>query len=175
MTPALLRLFALAACLALGSCASSTMDSIPDDAQLAEYKRQGQASLAQEYMALGDQRHAGQLTEAQYQAEMAKLEERAVSIGHSLAWQNHSMAEQQRKARGEPTPDAPVAIQVPNAMNGGASGGSLYRSGLQNYNMINGVGGAAGATAVPSLPASTLGGAMRRGNYPGSIYDEPGR
>ncbi|MBE7495035.1 MAG: hypothetical protein HS117_08825 [Verrucomicrobiaceae bacterium] len=166
----LFRLLALPACAVLASCASSTMDSIPDEAKMAEFKAAAQRSLVHEYTALAEQRQAGQISEAEYQDSLARLDARATSHAHTLAWQSHDMAEKQRKARGEPTPDNPIAIQVPNAFMGGAGGQSTFRSALQNYNLANGVGG--GTNLTPSLPASTLGGAMRRGNFPGSIYDE---
>lgn len=163
------RLFTLLACAALASCASSTMDSIPDSARMAQFKEVAQRNLSYEYESLAARRTAGMITEEEYQAGLIKLNERAVSDAHTLAFESHDMAERQRKARGEPTPDRPVAIQVPNG--GGGDVQSLFRSARQQYNMANGVGG--GSTVAPSLPASGLGGAMSRGNYPGSIYDEP--
>lgn len=171
MTCLIRHTLAILACTALASCASSTMDSIPDAAKMAEFKTAAQRKLAPEYADLASRRGAGTLTEAQYQEELAKLDSQAVSLAHTLAWQSHDMAEKQRKARGEPTPDNPIAIQVPNAMAGGAGGQSLFRSAMQQYSVANGVGG--GTNVAPSLPASTLGGAMRRGNHPGSIYDDP--
>ncbi|MBL9133072.1 MAG: hypothetical protein JNG86_17815 [Verrucomicrobiaceae bacterium] len=167
------RLLTLSACAVLASCASSTMDSIPDEAKMAEFKQIAQRNLAPDYIEIAEQRRAGQLTEAQYQEELARLDKQAVSDAHTLAWRSHEMAERQRKARGEPTPDNPIAIHVPNAMTGSAGGQSTFRSALQNYSLANGIGG--GTNLAPSLPATGLGGAMRRGNYPGSIYDEENR
>ena len=164
------RLFTLLASAALASCASSTMDSIPDSARMAQFREVAQRNLSSEYESLAAQRSAGTITEQAYQAGLVRLNERALSDAHTLAFESHDMAERQRKARGEPTPDLPVYIEVPGG--GGGDGQSLFRSARQQYNMANGVGG--GTNIAPSLPASGLGGAMSRGNYPGSIYDEPG-
>lgn len=166
------RLLTLLACAALASCASSTMDSIPDAARMAQFREVAQRNLSQEYESLAARRNARTITEEEYQTGLRMLNERAVSDAHTLAFESHDMAERQRKARGEPTPDRPVLIEVPNATMGGAGGQSLFRSARQQYNMANGVGG--GSNIAPSLPASGLGGAMSRGNFPGSIYDEPG-
>ncbi len=169
MNSGLFRLITLLASAALASCASSTMDSIPDSARMAQYKEVAQRNLANEYQSLAEERTAGTITEAEYQQGLKRLDDRAVSNAHTLAFEAHDMAERQRKARGEPTPDQPVPIDV--QINGGGDGQSLFRSARQQYNMANGVGG--GTTVAPTLPASGLGGAMSRGNYPGSIYDGP--
>lgn len=170
MHPTFSSLLAITACALLASCASSTMDSIPDEAQMENFKQTARRSLSQEYINISDQKRSGILTPAQYNDELAKLEDRAVSYAHSLAWQSHSMAESQRQAMGIPTPTAPVALRAPN--NGAGAGGSSYQSALNNYNAAGGVGG--GSSVMPSLGSMKgVGGSMSRGNYPGSIYDGP--
>jgi len=169
-------LLAITACAMLASCASSTMDSIPTEAQMENFKLTARRSLTQEYMSLAEQRQTGILTNDQYNAELAKLEDRVVSFAHSLAWQSHNMAESQRKSMGIPTPDAPVSLGVPNMGASGSGGGASYQSALNNFNSAGGVGG--GSSVMPSLSGvgssmKGLGGSMSRGNYPGSIYDEP--
>lgn len=168
-------LLAITACAMLASCASSTMDSIPTEAQMENFKLTARRGLAQEYMSLAEQRQTGILTNDQYNAELAKLEDRVVSFAHSLAWQSHNMAESQRKSMGIPTPDAPVSLGVPN-MGAGSGGDASYQSALNNFNAAGGVGG--GSSVMPSLSGvgssmKGVGGSMSRGNYPGSIYDDP--
>ena len=164
----------LLACAVLASCASSTMDSIPSVEQMQIYKEQAQRDMQPDYLRLADMRHSKELTDSQYFAEVALLDERAVARAHTIAWNQHNMAEMDRQAQGIPTPAAPVMNMAPNAMNGGAGGGSMYRSYQQQFNSAAGVGG--GNTLSPGQMQSrmsTQGGALSRQNFPGSIYDDP--
>ncbi|MBL9185100.1 MAG: hypothetical protein JNN17_23335 [Verrucomicrobiaceae bacterium] len=172
------RLFmflSLAACVVLASCAASTMDSIPTGAQMQIYKQQAQREMGSEYTRLAELRHSNVLSEAEYQAELSKLDDRVVARAHTLAWEQHNLAELERKAQGVPTPDQPVQLMAPNAMNGGAGGQSLYRNYQQQYNITAGVGGSnmLGSSIMGSTSSSGGGGALGRQNFPGTVYDAP--
>jgi hypothetical protein len=139
------------------------------------YKDQARREMASDYMRISDLRYSKVLSETEYQAELAILEDRSTSRAHTLAWEQHKLAELERKSQGVPTPDAPVAVYAPNAMRGGAGGGSMYRSYQQQFNTAAGVGG--GNTLNPSQMMGTSsmmgGGALNRQNYPGTVFDEP--
>ena len=162
------------AAVVLASCASSTMDSIPTGAQMQIYKDQAQREFGSEYLRLAELRHSKVLNEAEYQEELLKVDERVVARAHTLAWEQHNLAELERKAQGVPTPDQPVQLMPPNAMNGGAGGQSLYRNYQQQYNITAGVGGSnmLGSSLMNSMPSGG-GGALGRQNYPGTVYDSP--
>lgn len=164
----------LLACALLASCASSTMDSIPTGERMQIYRNQAQREFAPEFARLNDMRETRQLSEEKYIEQYGILEDRVVQRAHTLAWDQHNLAEMERKAQGVPTPDAPVMNMPPNAMMGGAGGQSQYRPAQQQFNAAFGVGG--GNMLNPSLldtRMSTQGGAMSRQNFPGSVYDEP--
>jgi len=164
----------LLACALLASCASSTMDSIPTGEKMQIYKNQAQREFAPEFARLSEMREARQLSEEQYFEQYAILEDRVVQRAHTLAWDQHHLAEMERKAQGVPTPDAPMMNMPPNAMMGGAGGQSAYRPAQQQFNAALGVGGS--NMLNPSLfdtGTGSQGGAMSRQNFPGSVYDEP--
>jgi hypothetical protein len=150
------------------------MDTIPTGAQMQIYREQAQREFSSEYVRLADQRDAKLLTAEEYNRECAKLEERVVARAHDIAWNQHNLAEMDRKAQGVPTPDAPVRLMTPNAMNGGAGGQSLYRSYQQQFNTMAGVGGSnmLGQSIFNSRPGEA-GGTLGRQNFPGSVYDDP--
>lgn len=168
-------LLCAAAAVVLASCASSTMDSIPTGAQMQIYKEQAQREFSSDYMRLAELRHSKVISEAEYQAELVKVDERVVARAHTLAWEQHNLAELERKAQGVPTPDQPVQMLPPNAMNGGAGGQSLYRNYQQQYNITAGVGGSnmLGSSIMSSTSSRSSGGALGRQNYPGTVYDTP--
>jgi hypothetical protein len=164
----------LLACALLASCASSTMDSIPTGAQMQIYRDQAQRDLQSEFARLGELRMSNVLSEAEYQTQLADLNDKVVQRAHTLAWNQHNLAEMERQAQGVPTPTAPVVNIAPNAMNGGAGGQSMYRSYQQQFNSAAGVGG--GNQLSPGQMQSRMtsqGGALSRQNFPGSIYDDP--
>jgi hypothetical protein len=162
--------------LLLAACASSTMDSIPTPESMEMHRRNARGAFSAEFEDLSMRKYRGELTQEQYNQEMDHLEERVTSHAHTLAWQAHEMAERQRKANGEPTPDQPVQIQVASAATGGAGGQSTYRPYFQNFNVAAGIGGTAnGPVSSSGLPIRArtpgAGGALARQNYPGTIYD----
>jgi len=163
----------LFACVLLASCASSTMDSIPNEAQMQAFQDQARRSFSGEYEYLGEEMRAGRITDKEYQERLASLEQRVTSEAHTLAWRSHQLAELQRQSRGEPTPSAPVAMGVPNAMMGGATGESQFRSALSQYAMGSGLGGGTGGVSGRQLGQPASAGALATPNYPGSIYDSP--
>lgn len=150
------------------------MDSIPTGAQMQIYKDQAQREFGSEYLRLAELRHSNVLSEAEYQAELVKVDDRVVARAHTLAWEQHNLAELERKAQGVPTPDQPVQLMPPNAMNGGAGGQSLYRNYQQQFNTTAGVGGSNMlGSSVFSSSQGNAGGALGRQNYPGTVYDSP--
>jgi hypothetical protein len=167
-------LLSLFVCAVLASCASSTMDSIPTGAQMQIYKDQAQREFQSDFARIGELRMSGVLSEAEYQKELAALNDKVVARAHAIAWDQHNLAELERKAQGVPTPDQPVQLMPPNAMNGGAGGQSLYRNYQQQYNITAGVGGSnmLGSSLLNST-SSGGGGALGRQNYPGTVYDAP--
>ena len=170
----LFMLLSLAACAVLASCAASTMDSIPTGERMQIFKDQAQRDFQSEFARLGELRMTHVLSEAEYQRQLSELNDKVVQRAHTLAWEQHHLAEMERKAQGVPTPDAPVANMAPNAMQGGAGGQSMYRPSQQQFNMAQGVGGS--NQLNPSqfqTRMSSEGGAMSRQNFPGSVYDDP--
>ncbi len=165
----------LLVCTVLASCASSTMDSIPTGAQMQVYKDHAQREYQSDFARIGELRMSNVLSEAEYQKELAALNEKVVARAHSIAWDQHNLAELERKSQGVPTPDQPVQLMAPNAMNGGAGGQSLYRNYQQQYNITAGVGGSnmLGSSIMGSTSSSGGGGALGRQNYPGTVYDSP--
>lgn len=166
--------FNLLACALLAACASSTMDSIPTGERMQIFKQQAQLQMQPEYQRLAEMRYAKELSDSEYFAQVELLDDRATSLAHTLAWNQHNMAELERKSQGVPTPDAPVANMPPSAMQGGAGGQSMYRPSQQQFNMAQGVGGS--NQLNPSqlqTRMSSEGGAMSRQNFPGSVYDDP--
>ena len=139
------------------------------------YKQQAQREMGAEYTRLAELKQAKVLSEAEYETELARLNDRVVSRAHTIAWEQHNLAELERKAQGVPTPDQPVQLMAPNAMNGGAGGQSLYRNYQQQYNITAGVGGSnmLGSSIMGSTSSSGGGGALGRQNFPGSVYDAP--
>lgn len=71
--------------------------------------------------ALEAKRAGGQITEPEYETELAALERRIAARATDAAWTRHALAESERKMTGIPTPDAPVEIGVPTAGTGGNS------------------------------------------------------
>ncbi|MFM7606651.1 MAG: hypothetical protein ACKO8Z_15825 [Prosthecobacter sp.] len=160
----------------LASCASSTMDSIPTGAQMQIFKAQAKQEHQTEFARLEELRLKHVLSEAEYQEQVSKLNDKVVARAHAIAWDQHNLAEIERKSQGIPTPDQPVQLLPPDAMKGGAGGGTLYRNYQQQYNVNAGLGG--GSNLGPSLRSSLStgfggGGALGRQNYPGSVYDDP--
>lgn len=138
------------------------------------YKQQAQREMGAEYTRLAELKQAKVLSEAEYETELARLNDRVVSRAHTIAWEQHNLAELERKYQGVPTPDQPVQLLPPNAMNGGAGGQSLYRSYQQQFNITPGVGGSnmLGSNIMSSTSAGG-GGVLGRQNYPGTVYDAP--
>ena len=161
-------------CAVLASCATSTMDSIPTGERMQIYKDQAQRDYQMEFARIGELHMSKVLSDAEYKEQYAALEDKVVQRAHTLAWEQHNLAELERKAQGVPTPDAPVANMAPNAMQGGAGGQSMYRPSQQQFNMAQGVGGS--SQLSPSqfqTRMSSEGGALSRQNFPGSVYDDP--
>jgi hypothetical protein len=164
----------LLACAVLASCASSTMDSIPMGEQMQIYKDQAQRDFQSEFARIGELHMSNVLSEAEYQAQLADLNDKVVQRAHTLAWNQHNLAEMERQAQGIPTPAASVMNMTPSAMNGGAGGQSMYRPSQLQFNSAAGVGG--GNQLSPGQMQSRMssqGGALSRQNFPGSIYDDP--
>lgn len=164
----------LFACVLLASCASSTMDTIPIGEKMQIYKDQAQLDFQSEFARIGELHMSKVLSDAEYKAQYAELQDKVVQRAHTLAWNQHNLAELERKAQGVPTPDAPVANMPPSAMQGGAGGQSMYRPSQQQFNMAQGVGGS--NQLNPSqfqTRMSSEAGAMSRQNFPGSVYDDP--
>jgi hypothetical protein len=164
----------LVACALLASCASSTMDSIPTGEKMEIYKEQAFRSYQSEFERLVAARMEKTINESEYQTELSVLNDKVVQLAHTLAWEQHNLAELERKSQGVPTPDTPVENMAPNAQQGGAGGGSLYRSYQQQFNTAAGVGG--GNQLTPGqlqTRMSSQGGALSRQNFPGSVYDDP--
>jgi hypothetical protein len=151
------------------------MDSIPTGAQMQIFKAQAKREYQADFAQLEELRLTHVLSESEYQEQMSKLNDKIVARAHAIAWDHHNLAEIERKSQGIPTPDQPVQLLPPDAMNGGAGGQSLYRNYQQQYNITAGVGGGSNALG-PSLRSSVsagAGGALSRQNFPGSVYDEP--
>lgn len=164
----------LLACALLASCAASTMDSIPTGEQMQVFKNQAHQDFQSEFARIDELHMTKVLSDAEYQAQYAELQDKVTQRAHTLAWNQHSLAEMDRQAQGVPTPQAPVMNIAPNAMMGGAGGQSMYRPSQQQFNMAQGVGG--GNQLNPGqmqTRMSSQGGALSRQNFPGSIYDDP--
>jgi hypothetical protein len=120
------RLPLVALILLLSSCTSS---SLPTAASLTRAAQQLRQQAQPEFDELNRQRAAGTLSAADHQAHSAALEKRIADDARQAAWTRHFLAESERKALGLPTPDQPVTNTPPNAMMGGAAGGSVIGDG----------------------------------------------
>jgi|694.fasta_scaffold60877_3 hypothetical protein len=140
----------LAGFLLIG-CGSS---SLPSAESLSASARVLREQARPEFDELERRRAVGLLSEADYQADRAALEKRISDDARDAAWSHHFLVESERRANGEPTPDAPQSIMAPNALRGGAggagvaSGGSLYRPYTQQS---QGMANSSGGGMLPSM------------------------
>ncbi len=142
---ALIRLLLAAGLLAsLNACVSSTIPTAESlDALAAQVRRQEQPRFDD----LEQRRASGQLSEQDYLTENAALEKHVNERASEIAWTRHSLDQSYRKAHNLPTPDNPIELIAPNAMQGSGVGGSLYRPATQQAQGAwnNGMGGGMGA------------------------------
>lgn len=113
--------------LVLAGC--TTNSSIPDARDMDKYHRAAEAVMKPERDALEQKRASGQISETEYQAQLAMLERQVSERATDAAWTRHALAESERKMSGIPTPDAPVDLQAPTAGGSGAlpTGGTYRR------------------------------------------------
>ena len=151
-----MRLFAnalvcVAATAFLVGCGSS---SLPTAESLSASTRVLREQARPEFDELERRRAMGLLSEVDYQADRAALEKRISDDARDAAWSHHFLVESERRANGEPTPDAPQSIMAPNALQGGAGGGgvagggSLYRPYTQQS---QGVANSSGGGVIPNM------------------------
>lgn len=120
-------LLSLPAAALLAAC--TTNSSIPDAKELDRYQKAAEAVMKPERDALEQKRANGQITDAEYKAQLAMLERQISERATDAAWTRHALAESERKMSGIPTPDAPVALEAPTAGGSGAlpTGGTYRR------------------------------------------------
>jgi hypothetical protein len=140
--------------LLLMSCASTA----PTVEQLDALEHQVRAEHREEYFDLEQRRASGQLTQADYETERARLDHRVRAKVDTMAWSRHQLAQSQRKALGLPTPDQPVLLEAPGI---GSINGSLYSS-----SRINGLG-----NQIQGNMMRDLGGTNFNDRRAGTIYD----
>jgi hypothetical protein len=124
--PIMPRLLLVALVTLFSSCASS---SLPTADSLTRATQQLRQQAQPEFDELDRQRAAGSLSQEDHAASKAALEKRIADDARQSAWTRHFLAQSERKALGLPTPDQPVAITPPNAMMGGAAGGTVIGDG----------------------------------------------
>jgi len=83
----------LLACALLASCASSTMDSIPIGERMEIYKDQAQRDFQDDFARIGELHMTHVLSDAEYKAQYAELQDKVVQRAHTLAWNQHNLAE----------------------------------------------------------------------------------
>lgn len=142
----------------------SCTSTIPDAAQLDQYQALLRQRAEPEFAALRQQRETGQITQAAYDAEIKRLDQRIARQADGLAWSRHNMAESQKKALGIPTPDRPVANTPP--IPGINSGGSLYQPATQQFNSQAGT--AVNQTSASLLPRTSQFYTTPAPQYPGT-------
>jgi hypothetical protein len=107
--------------LALASLVSCTTNSsIPNARRMDRYHQSAAELMKPERAALDAKRASGALSQSEYETELVALERRIASRATDAAWTRHALAESERRMTGIPTPDAPIAIQVPTAGGSGA-------------------------------------------------------
>lgn len=148
-----LPFFGLLAAL-LTSCASTA----PTVEQLNALEQKVRAEHQPYYDELGQRRASGQLTQAEYDVEKAKLDRQVHSKVDTMLWTRHELAQSDLKANGIPTPDRPVVLDAPGV---GSVQGSLYSS-----SRINGLG-----NQIQGNFMRDVGGANFNQGRAGSIYD----
>jgi hypothetical protein len=157
------------------------MDSVPTAAQLSAFERLIRARMQPEYDALEKQRASGLINQASYAENKQRLDSKVWEEVNNAAWQNHFLAESERKANGIPTPDDPVGL---NAASGGGSN-SFYRPSNQNFGQVAGQAGSAGFGSLSGAreqfnnqmlstrnEAISAGGTVLSAPPPGSVYDD---
>ena len=149
-----LTFFGLLAAL-LASCTSPTTPTVE---QLNALEQKVRAEHQPYYDDLAQRRASGQVTQAEYDAEKAKLDHRVHSKVDTMLWTRHELAQSDLKANGIPTPDKPVMLDAPGV---GSVQGSLYSS-----SRINGLG-----NQIQGNFMRDVGGANFNQGRAGSIYD----
>lgn len=120
------RLLTAALFTLLSACTTS---SLPTAETLTQATQQLRQQAQPEFDELDRLRAAGSLSQEDYIASKAGLDKRIADAARQSAWTRHFLAQSERKALGLPTPDQPIAINPPNAMMGGAAGGSVIGDG----------------------------------------------
>jgi hypothetical protein len=148
----------------LPACSSSTL---PSAESLTANTRLLREQAQPEFDALESQRRAGVLSEADYLAARDALEKHISERARNAAWARHSLAQSERRSMGLPTPDSPVVVEAPNALQGGGGGamggGSLYRPFTQQSQ-----GGAMGNSFSAGMVPT-----MGRSNNASTLYVQP--
>ncbi len=164
----------------LGSCASSTMDSVPTALELENYEKVVRSRYQNEYDLLSRKRASGVVSKSEYDEQKHKLDSKVAEEVNDAAWNKHFLAESERKSNGIPTPDSPVSLKAGQV---GGSMGSFYRPMNQNFGQVAGQGGSAGLGSIRSAneqfsnaksvrnDAVSAGGTILSAPPPGSVYD----
>jgi hypothetical protein len=126
LTAIMPRLLLVALATLCASCATSTL---PTAESLTFATQQLRQQAQPEFDDLDRQRSAGTLSATDHAAAKTAIEKRIGDDARQSAWTRHFLAQSERKALGLPTPDQPVANTPPNAMLGGAAGGSVIGDG----------------------------------------------
>ena len=104
----------------LASCSTST---IPTPEDMDRYYKKAEEMAADRIAILEGKRNRGEITDGEFETELAAVRGRILNHATELAWARHENMDAQRRALGIPTGGHPVQIQVPGA--GGAE--SFYR------------------------------------------------
>lgn len=110
------------------------------------------------YQDLEQRRAAGQITQAEYEAERTIIDHRVRTKVDTLVWSRHALAQSDLRSQGIPTPENPIQLDAPGT---GSVNGSLYTS-----SRVNGLG-----NQVQGNMMRDLGGRNFNDRRAGSIYD----
>lgn len=115
----------------VASC-SSQRSTIPTTQDLERYHEQSRQLAQPQFDDLERRRADGRLSEVEYAAQKAALENYVQDQAVAAAWRRHALAESDRKSLGLPTPDRPQAPPVNEA----GTGGGFYQPYNQQYGGI---------------------------------------
>ncbi len=93
----------------LVSCESTT----PTAADLDRYNKEVEMQTQRQIAALSERRSRGELSQEQYDEQVAALKADIPRRANEIAWTRHDLAESQMRALGIPTGDHPVQVDPP--------------------------------------------------------------
>ena len=127
---------------------------MPDATDMDRYYAKAEEIAQARIAVLDAQRQRGEITQEDYEMQVAAAKARIQNQATELAWARHEIVEAEKRQIGVPTGDHPVEVQVPGLS---GSGDSFYRRAGQT--------GGGGLNNNTPFGGSIIGGPNRGNSY----------